>query len=718
MDGWPTPYNTIGEDDRSKLDVDFTMDELQEVVDKAGSNISPGLDGVTFSFVKDFWKIVKKDVWQAVSDFLSSGIMHQSWKETMIVLIPKIKNPQMLLNRMERAIHKIISAEQVAFIRGRSLSEHVLLAQEVFNKFRYSNAKKGLLAIKLDMEQAYDSMGWQTLRQSDWIIGKCGFRQGYPLSPYLFILCSQILSDAINQKKNYFGISITPSALKISHLLYADDALLFSEANVRKIKDLKSIISQYCKWSGQHVNNSKSSIMFGKHTGIRIKKKFDRILKYKVVNEITYLGVKLTLRRWVVSDFQNLLESAANKLNTWGKHLFLKSLTRCVEDSCGIKKNSSAGLHYASWELLCKPKDEGGRGLFSAVSKVGPLRTKFSWDFFMKTDSLLYNVLRNKYGKDIWNDPVKNACSPTWKIITIGAFFLRNIVRWNISNGKSINWMLDSWVLDKSFSKWPTFVNTIESSNYNLCNFILDGVWNMNQLQVFFGEQLVELISQIPIAANRNYDQLELKTKNSGKSIVALSFEALMERSIDINHWLLNGWGFQISLFKDFKTCLDGLKRCKLVHEGVEDSDITTAANSISLTMMRNFINLSSDNWDVNQRKLSNSWHPPPPGWIKINVDAALKCNNMAGIRGVVRDDKGQFLAAFGAQYVHWDIAQLELMVVYCLKNFLQDWMYKSQGVMIEGDNFNIIKVLQVALKGWKNKERIDDNLAFLQDFN
>ncbi|XP_020700942.1 uncharacterized protein LOC110112896, partial [Dendrobium catenatum] len=310
---------------------------------------------------------------------------------------------------------------------------------------------------------------------------------------------------------------------------------------------------------------------------------------------------------------------------------------------------------------------------------------------------------------------------------------------------------------------------------------------------VFFGEQLVELISQIPIAVNSRCGQLELKIKNSEKSIAALSFEALMECNTELNHWswmkklklrprvelfwwrlyneavpsnaflmkrklrgidacprgchgeedcwhivgncvkiqnvikLLNGWGFNIPVFKYFKNCLDELKRyagyksfianlyyttifliwksrSKLIHEVVEDSNITIAANSISLTPVSNFINLSSYNWDDNQCKLSNSWHPPPPGWIKINVDVALKCNNMAGIGGVVRDEKRRFLLAFGFRYVHWDIAQVELMAVYCLKNFMQDWMYAVQGVMIEGDNFNIIKVLQENLKDWKNK--------------
>ncbi|XP_020701897.1 uncharacterized protein LOC110113597 [Dendrobium catenatum] len=179
LDGWPEPSTAINEIDQSFMDADFTREEVQVIVEKSGRNTSPGLDGISFSFIKIFWKWIADDVWLAVSPFLSAGDMHQSWKETLIVLIPNIQNPQavsnyrpislcmtiykiiakMLLSRLEKVIHKIISVDQGAFIKGPSLSDDVLLAQEVFIKFWYSKAKKGLLAIKLDMEQACDSMG-------------------------------------------------------------------------------------------------------------------------------------------------------------------------------------------------------------------------------------------------------------------------------------------------------------------------------------------------------------------------------------------------------------------------------------------------------------------------------------------------------------------------------------------------------------------------------
>ncbi|PKU69673.1 integrator complex subunit 11 [Dendrobium catenatum] len=70
------------------------------------------------------------------------------------------------MNHIKIFLPKLITEEQVAFVPGRSMSDHCILAQEVFNKFRFSTCKKGLMAIKVDMEQAYDSMCWPTLQKS------------------------------------------------------------------------------------------------------------------------------------------------------------------------------------------------------------------------------------------------------------------------------------------------------------------------------------------------------------------------------------------------------------------------------------------------------------------------------------------------------------------------------------------------------------------------
>ncbi|KAI0499477.1 hypothetical protein KFK09_017681 [Dendrobium nobile] len=625
LDGWPDPSNTISKDDQCMLDADFTREELQLVVDNSERNISPGLDGITFSFMKDFWNVIKDDVWAAVFQFLSSCVMEQPWKETLIVLIPKIKCPQepshfwpislcmtiykviakMLLNRLEKVIHKLISVDQVAFVRGHSLSDHVLVAQEVFNKFRWSKSKGGLLAIKLDMEQAYDSMGWDSLRQ---VLIHFKFPPKFMelllhcvLNPKFCILINGKKTDWIDGKISR-GISVSRLAHRVSHLLFADDILIFSEAKVKEVKELRRIIKNYCDWTGYKVNYSKSMILFRKHTRKRVQKKIIKLFNFKQVKEFSYLGIKMALRRLRPSDFQNHLDSAAGRLNTWGsKNISLE------EDSYGAK--GMVMLVFTTFLGVCF-------------------------------------ILRAKYGEDIWSSSVKTGCSPAWKIITLGAKFLKNVVRWRISNGDSINWMYDSWILDICIAKWLTFVNVQNFSEFSLSSFISNGQWNFDKLKEVFGDHLIEIISSIPIDDSSLTDCMVGLQRLLGKNaLVANMFCTVV--------WLV--WK----------------SKCRLVHGDKEDSE--------------NYI----------AQMLSLHWHPPPPGWIKINVDAAIKKNNVAGIGGVARDGNGRFLIALSYQLLHWDSAQSEMLAVLYLRNVIQDWMFEAQGVIIEGDNFNIINILQ-----------------------
>ncbi|PKU72717.1 putative mitochondrial protein [Dendrobium catenatum] len=234
---------------------------------------------------------------------------------------------------------KMISEEQLAFIPGRSMSELFILAQEIFHKFKTSRNKKGLMVVKLDMEQDYDSMGWSTLQQIliwygfplcfsgyimecvlnvrfaiimngkklRWIDACSGFRQGCPLSPYLFIMCAQLLSNALLHRGHSLGIQVASKGPRITHLLYADDVLIFSQATCGLARHMMRIIKDFCKWTSLKGNSNKSQILFSKAVGRTSRKKLTSILDFKSVNDWKYLGIKMSINRLKAADFQDLL---------------------------------------------------------------------------------------------------------------------------------------------------------------------------------------------------------------------------------------------------------------------------------------------------------------------------------------------------------------------------------------------------------------------------
>jgi hypothetical protein len=94
-----------------------------------------------------------------------------------------------------------------------------------------------------------------------------GICQGDPISPYLFVLAAEGLSCLLksrNQSSSLKGIMVAPSAPMVSHLLFADDSLLFFTMTRENADDVKEVLYLYCRASGQQINFDKSSIHFSK----------------------------------------------------------------------------------------------------------------------------------------------------------------------------------------------------------------------------------------------------------------------------------------------------------------------------------------------------------------------------------------------------------------------------------------------------------------------
>ncbi|XP_028556655.1 uncharacterized protein LOC114581195 [Dendrobium catenatum] len=629
----PCPRAVLSDLDRALLNSELNLKEVSDFVTLL-EGVLPGIDGITHSFIKTYWQIVKTEIWEALKQFFHTGIMESNWKDTLIVLISKVEMPmtpsnfrpislcktiyklvaKILLNRMVNLLPKVISENQSAFIKGRSLTYNVLIAQEIFHKFRFSKSLKGLVSFKIDMEQAYDSMSWETLEQ---ILSYFGF----PLH-FSKLILECLLSNALMQEEMEIGIKVHHNAPRISHLLYVDDILIFSEANFKMIKRIKSILQDYCNWSGQKINYNKSSILCGKAVSRRKKRKIARVMGFKLVKEFYYLGVKIALRRLMASDFSFLLEKVLGKLDTWGTKFI--SLARRMTLARMIIL--SIPVFYCMHSLV----PNGGRGLKSCTQIIDSLRAKITWKYVNDEDSLLHKCLKPKYGNSGWIPEWKHSLSSTCKILRSGAKALKLIIRWNICNGEKINVLEDVWIFDKALCKWPTFLDNLHINDLCVDQFIENGTWNIAKLQNVFDNNLLQIICNVKIDQGAGIDQMELISYNSGKTLAALSDEAL---------------------------------------------------NKLGL-------------WDVNQlsQLFKNSWHPPPPDWIKINVDNSLLSNYNAGIGAVGRDHLGRFIFAKGIKCTHWDIALLELEGILSLHGIIKDWNSQVQGIVIEGDNDNVMK--------------------------
>lgn len=138
-------------------------------------------------------------------------------------------------------------------------------------------------------------------------------RQGDPLSPYLFIICAEVLVRelqlAVNNPKSGIGIKICRNAASIPFLTFAEDTMIFAKANKKTCAIIKNTIQEYCNMSGQMVNFNKSAYQCSKNINRSTREQFQSILEMIPVTTLDkYLGCPIISDRVKGTTFQEVVE--------------------------------------------------------------------------------------------------------------------------------------------------------------------------------------------------------------------------------------------------------------------------------------------------------------------------------------------------------------------------------------------------------------------------
>nr|XP_021851943.1 uncharacterized protein LOC110791500 [Spinacia oleracea] len=311
------------------------------------------------------------NIFSDVRHFFAHGFMLKDRNRTFIILLRKVEHPDLVFqfrpiglcnviykciakcitHRLRSVLSSLTSDTQNAFVPGRLMSNECLIAHELMCFINVVKARRKFYAVvKLDMNKAYDRVKWEFLFAALHAFGfppywiniirqcvttvsyqvlvngeptasfrpTCGLRQGDPLSPYLFVLCMEILSALLRRAEGSHrieGIAISRGAPPISHLFFADDSLLFFKVSPEICDQVLEVLSEFSNISSQIINYQKSFVKFSPNT---LQDYRDYLASSLCLGQRQtlghYLGVLVDLGRSKCSAFYGLVDNIARRL--------------------------------------------------------------------------------------------------------------------------------------------------------------------------------------------------------------------------------------------------------------------------------------------------------------------------------------------------------------------------------------------------------------------
>ncbi|XP_060198564.1 uncharacterized protein LOC132627306 [Lycium barbarum] len=332
----------------------------------------------------------------------------------------------MLSNRLKRVLPSIISANQSAFVVGWTIVQNILICQDLVRLYNRKQTTSSCL-IKIDLKIAYDTVEWDFVEEMlyalefpqkciKWIMncvttvqysitingglygsikGKRGLRQEDLISPLLFVICMECFTRIMNvvAEQQGFKFHTKCRSLKLNHLCFANDVLIFSKRDFQTVLLLLRGLKTFSNATGLCTNTTKSNI-FSVNMPVQSMQDLIELTGYtKGSLPFRYLGVPMSAKRISKMDCEMLIDKITARIRSWGTRYFsyagrvllvnsvllhihsywssifllpkqvLKGITALCKNFLWDGKTAINRVTLVAWDLVCRAKREGGLGI-------------------------------------------------------------------------------------------------------------------------------------------------------------------------------------------------------------------------------------------------------------------------------------------------------------------------------------------------------------------
>ncbi|GKE10717.1 RNA-directed DNA polymerase, eukaryota, reverse transcriptase zinc-binding domain protein [Tanacetum coccineum] len=254
--------------------------------------------------------------------------------------------------------------------------------------------------------------------------------------------------------------------LKVTHLCFADDLMVFCHRDIKSVKVIKKTIEKFSEYSGLYPNLNKSTIFFGSVNDQERNKILD-VVKFQAGKlPMKYLGVPLL----------------ANFTGHQCTFSLIKEIDKVLKGFLWNQGDSCKGKAKIAWKVVCRPKNQGGLGFKPLIEWNEVLLMKHMWSIIIRKQTLWVQWINRVKLKDqsVWKCNSEMGDSWNWKNLLELRDKMKPHVKLSIGDGKETSVWYDKWEEHGPISKYISdreIYNARFNKNACIADMIKDGNW-------------------------------------------------------------------------------------------------------------------------------------------------------------------------------------------------------------------------------------------------